>query len=1037
MAEVTSFVVSVAGGTFFDIPIGSGDGAAIQPGHTLEIAAQWANNGSPSPSFSYTGGTPTTPPTNRVAWSSPGSGSVSSGVWTWVVEPGITNIRMTFSPSDDGNAIVTAFEDVTAIKVPGSPPAWAGAAATTATSPTIASVEAGAIVHAGVDIASGSEPVSIVTAGGTVVGEGPERKGFVARFSQVTTGTVSGKQFSWPTAGAYRPRAWAIAYEFPPPDPPIEATLMTEPYPGASGDVADGITIIPNLVAPVPSIVGTATGGRVGDGSFNVTPPAGADYWIALVAAGHEEVTAPSGWTLVKSWAEDGTSPTSDPGYWLFESTGSPGSSWSYAPSSATSPVAVLVRGYTGVTGTALMDQHSATSPAATATDEARCVRAVFDLNDSTSPLGYPTAATLNRAQQVQPHQSEGWSASVGIAEQEVSAGSVGTAAWTVPDAYEPHALTLILYGGNPGLAVAIGTNKSTGSDGGLYVFDMDGEILSSQTGFTANSVDWRDTTGLSGWDGRILVMTCDRTSGDFALVFFWFDRTTRTLTSAGTIPVLNEPYGTCLGINGGVLYAYMTERGPDDVSPREFYQASLVRSGDTVTLGSIVRQFTIPSVVEGMAVSDADNALIMSQEDVGLFALGAGPAGGDWDDRLTIDLVGSGNLVADVEDVAIVYTPDGPRVLVSSQGDNSYHVYSWDEIAEEYVHEMRFTVVRPDGTTQVTGTDGLDALHVNLGTNFPNGLIAVHDDGSDPSVFAFIDAAEVFGPLATPEGGFEATYLFGPAAASGVQDATGGFATAYAFGPADASSDTEHRGGFEGTYLFGPAEAEGEAPAGGVFETAYAFGEADASGEATYSGGFEATYSFGPAEAEGHVDVEGGFEAAWAWGPADAGGSSPTGGGFSAAYEFGPADAGGEADYSGEFAAAYEFGPASATGGGSAVGGFTTTWAWGPADAGGAAEPEGDFEAAYAFGPAEASGESAGGGGFAATYGWGIASAGGEADYSGGFTTTYLFGPAGFAGSTTAEPCWPTMFLVPDGPSTTLIPEGPVMNLVEDGCRP
>jgi len=208
----------------------------------------------------------------------------------------------------------------------------------------------------------------------------------------------------------------------------------------------------------IPSVVGTATGGRVGDGSFNVTPPAGADYWIALVAAGHEAVTAPSGWTLVKSWAEDGTSPTSDPGYWLFESTGAPGSSWSYAPSSATNPVAVLVRGYTGVTGTALMDQHSVTSPAATATDEARCVRAVFDLNDSTSPLGYPTAATLNRAQQVQPHQSGGWSASVGVAEQEVSAGSVGTAAWTVPAQYEPHALTLLLYGGTatPALAYAI-----------------------------------------------------------------------------------------------------------------------------------------------------------------------------------------------------------------------------------------------------------------------------------------------------------------------------------------------------------------------------------------------------------------------------------------------------------------------------------------------------------------------------------------------------------------------------------------------------
>jgi len=296
-----------------------------------------------------------------------------------------------------------------------------------------------------------------------------------------------------------------------------------------------------------------------------------------------------------------------------------------------------------------------------------------------------------------------------------------------------------------PANSVVLATNKD--ANGGLYVLDMDGEILSSVTGFAANSVDWRDTTGLSGWDGRILVMTCDRNSGSYALRFFWFNRTTRTLTSAGTIPVLNEPYGTCLGINDGTLYAYMTERGPDDTSPREFYQASLVRSGDTVSLGSIVRQFTIPSVVEGMTVADDHNALLMSQEDVGLFALDSRAGGGNWDARLTVDLVGGGNLVADVEDVAVAYTADGPKVLVSSQGDNSYHVYAWDEVAEEYVHEQRFTIARPD-SIQVAGTDGLDVCIANLGPSFPNGLIVVHDDGLDPSRFAFVDAEPIFGEI-------------------------------------------------------------------------------------------------------------------------------------------------------------------------------------------------------------------------------------------------------------------------------------------------
>lgn len=189
----------------------------------------------------------------------------------------------------------------------------------------------------------------------------------------------------------------------------------------------------------IPSVVGTESGGRTGSGTVTVTPPAGADYWVAFVVA--PEHTPPSGWSLVQSWAVEG-----EPVYWFYESTGAPGAVWTYSGLSVNDPVAVLVRGYSGVSGTAYASQHTATSPSLNATEDALAARVVLDFPDPT-PLGYPTAATLNRAQVSQPDGTNTWAVSIGIAEQEVTAGATGTAAWTVPGQWEPHALTILLYG--------------------------------------------------------------------------------------------------------------------------------------------------------------------------------------------------------------------------------------------------------------------------------------------------------------------------------------------------------------------------------------------------------------------------------------------------------------------------------------------------------------------------------------------------------------------------------------------------------------
>lgn len=294
----------------------------------------------------------------------------------------------------------------------------------------------------------------------------------------------------------------------------------------------------------------------------------------------------------------------------------------------------------------------------------------------------------------------------------------------------------------NPANSVVIGTNKDVG--GGLYVFNLSGDILSSRLDGAANSVDWRDTTGMGGdWNNRIIVMTTDRDND--LLRFYWLDRSTKALSPAGTASLGWEPYGTCLYLHSdSTLHAFVTQRGPDDTSPRNMYQYPLNVSGDTVSVGSAERTFNLNSVVEGLAADDPTEQLFASEEDVGLYRYSADPTAPTT--RVAVDTVGAGNLIADVEDVAIARSQNGSWLLVSSQGDSTYHTYDLVTLA----HVKKFIVYRPGGTNQVTSTDGLDVYLGYFSPEFPNGLVVVHDGDQTPtSDFVFADPTAVFGELA------------------------------------------------------------------------------------------------------------------------------------------------------------------------------------------------------------------------------------------------------------------------------------------------
>jgi len=285
-------------------------------------------------------------------------------------------------------------------------------------------------------------------------------------------------------------------------------------------------------------------------------------------------------------------------------------------------------------------------------------------------------------------------------------------------------------------------TDKAAGGGGGLYTLGIDGQIDQSFTGLAANSVDWRDMTGITGWGDQVILLTTDRDTNK--LIYAWVNRATGALTAAGTTTLAYEPYGTCLYLHSdGNLYAFVADRGAGDTGTHNVRQYLLTPSGTTVSAGAVVRTITETGVMEGMAADDGRAQIYISREDYGLYRYSAAPTGPTT--ATTVDTVGAGNLVADVEDVAFVKRAEGDKLIVSSQGDNSYHVYDVVTLA----HEQRFTLVEPDGVTPVTGTDGLDALAVPLGAGFPNGLLVVHTSTPNPSRFAFVDLAEVLGATA------------------------------------------------------------------------------------------------------------------------------------------------------------------------------------------------------------------------------------------------------------------------------------------------
>ncbi|MCD4831150.1 MAG: phytase [Anaerohalosphaeraceae bacterium] len=273
----------------------------------------------------------------------------------------------------------------------------------------------------------------------------------------------------------------------------------------------------------------------------------------------------------------------------------------------------------------------------------------------------------------------------------------------------------------NPNQSIVIGQSKDS-SHGGIYVYDLSGvELQAVDMGHRTGNIDIRYNFAMSTGPTDIVVVN-DREEDDLKIYRVNSDRTLTNINyDHPNIGI--EPYGGCLynDLSNGRLYYFVTAK---DGTIRQFELTEHDSTGlIEYTLARAV--FDVGGQVEGAVADDENNLVYFGEEDAGVWRYDAKPGGSNTGTQIVS--VNTGELVADVEGLSMYYTSDGDGyLLVSSQGNSKIIVY---ERTGSHTELGAFHV------NNVSETDGIDVINVNLGASYDEGLFVLHDGENDGSV--------------------------------------------------------------------------------------------------------------------------------------------------------------------------------------------------------------------------------------------------------------------------------------------------------------
>jgi len=288
----------------------------------------------------------------------------------------------------------------------------------------------------------------------------------------------------------------------------------------------------------------------------------------------------------------------------------------------------------------------------------------------------------------------------------------------------------------DPARSTVIGTDK----DGGLAVYDLDGQELQYLPDGLMNNVDLRD--GFPLGDEEVTLVTAGDRSDDTIAAYRVDPQNGRLVDVGDGTEVGISTYGSCMyrsPATNRFYYFVNSEQG-------QIQQWELRGRRDGSVGALLVRELSVDTQPEGCVADDDLGRLYVGEEAQGIWSFGAEPD--DSTDGERVDTTGpDGHLTADVEGLAIAAGTDGAGYLVaSSQGSGSYVLY---ERGGDNAFVGEFAIGAGDGIDGTSDTDGIEVSTAALGPQFPDGLLVVQDgdnEGQNQN-YKLVDWGDVIGP--------------------------------------------------------------------------------------------------------------------------------------------------------------------------------------------------------------------------------------------------------------------------------------------------
>lgn len=272
-----------------------------------------------------------------------------------------------------------------------------------------------------------------------------------------------------------------------------------------------------------------------------------------------------------------------------------------------------------------------------------------------------------------------------------------------------------------PSQSRIVGTDKK----GALNTYDLLGKQHQSLAVGRVNNVDVGYNVAVNSMnrvgDKRFTDIAVASNRSHNSLSVFDIDKN-GNLAHLGEIKTtLSDIYGMCLFVEDGIAHVFA-----NDTSGR-FERYKILIGENKVVEGKLSQSFSLPSQPEGCVVDTQTNTAYLGEEAAGVWALDISST----DNTPTFIAAITPPVEADIEGLALFTVDEQKYLIASSQGNNSYAIYS---INRENAHQLTYTGLIQitadvnNGIDGVSETDGLEATNANLGGNYSEGLWIVQD---------------------------------------------------------------------------------------------------------------------------------------------------------------------------------------------------------------------------------------------------------------------------------------------------------------------